>query len=74
MHEYFHYLHSKSIGVEAYARLPSLAREQAAFDFIRRSPLWNALSRQEQDHAVLYVLKLGGDPTRAPTALEVSLP
>lgn len=65
-HETLHMFHHQATGSQ-YFRLHSdpvravLIREQYVFDQIIESPFWHFLSRAEQQHAVDYIRRLGGN-------------
>jgi hypothetical protein len=64
-HEMNHYLQFRSVGKEAYMNLPRgpsfNAPEQFVFDSLENSPKrWNALTFEEQQHAITYIENVGG--------------
>jgi len=64
-HELSHYIHFKHIGKEAYMALSRSAKynaaEQFVFDMLENSPKrWNALTYEEQQHAIDYIENNGG--------------
>jgi RHS repeat-associated protein len=60
-HELSHFNHLRKTGPDAYIKLSPIQKEQYVFDFINNSPKrWGALNFDEQQHAIGYILRIGG--------------
>jgi len=64
-HELSHYIQYRRIGKEVYMALPRSSDyntpEQFVFDMLENSPKrWNALTYEEQQHAIDYIERIEG--------------
>jgi Metallopeptidase toxin 4 len=60
-HELSHWIQFRRIGPDAYRALPRWAREQFVFDMLENnSARWMSLSSPQRQHAVDYILSVGG--------------
>jgi RHS repeat-associated protein len=61
LHELSHYIQYKKLGPSAYQALSRVEREQFVFDMLQNSAArWAKLTYEQQQHAIEYILQVGG--------------